>query len=84
MWINLFGNNIGFDMKNFIKYLFFSVLYIVVTIIIAYMVLAQTIPNDGQCHMMDRPLIIHYILASIITALPTLILICSSSKNKKK
>ncbi|AFE50889.1 hypothetical protein MA1_01865 [Rickettsia prowazekii str. BuV67-CWPP] len=48
------------------------------------MVLAQTIPNDGQCHMMDRPIIIHYILAAIITALPTLILICSNSKNNKK
>lgn len=84
MWIKLCGNKLGFDMKNFIKYLFFSVLYIVVTIIIAYMVLAQTIPNDGQCHMMDRPIIIHYILAAIITALPTLILICSNSKNNKK
>ncbi|MCC8407232.1 MAG: Holliday junction ATP-dependent DNA helicase RuvA [Rickettsia endosymbiont of Ecitomorpha arachnoides] len=62
-------------MKNFIKYLFFTGLYIVVTIIVAYMVLAQTIPNDGQCHMMDRPLTIHYILAAIITALPALILI---------
>ncbi len=72
------------NMKNFIKYLFFTVLYIVVTIIVAYMVLAQTVPNDGQCHMMDRPLVIHYILAAIITALPALILIYSRSKKKKK
>lgn len=72
------------NMKNFIKYLFFTVLYIVVTIIVAYMVLAQTIPNDGQYHMMDRPLVIHYILAAIITALPALILIYSRSKKKKK
>ncbi|AFB26165.1 hypothetical protein RSA_02950 [Rickettsia philipii str. 364D] len=50
------------------------------TIIVAYMVLAQTIPNDGQCHMMDRPFVIHYILAAIITALPTLILIYSKKK----
>ncbi|KJW00753.1 hypothetical protein RPATATE_1101 [Rickettsia parkeri str. Tate's Hell] len=68
------------NMKNFIKYLFFTGLYIVVTIIVAYMVLAQTIPNDGQCHMMDRPFVIHYILAAIITALPTLILIYSKKK----
>ncbi|ABV73631.1 hypothetical protein A1E_03480 [Rickettsia canadensis str. McKiel] len=71
-------------MKNFIKYLFFTVLYIVVTIIVAYMVLAKTIPNDGQCHMMDRPFVIHYILAAIITALPTLVLIYSKSKKKEK
>ncbi|KJW05664.1 hypothetical protein [Rickettsia argasii] len=67
-------------MKNFIKYLFFTGLYIVVTIIVAYMVLAQTIPNDGQCHMMDRSFVIHYILAAIITALPTLILMYSKKK----
>ncbi|EER21524.1 hypothetical protein REIS_0678 [Rickettsia endosymbiont of Ixodes scapularis] len=38
-------------MKNFIKYLFFTGLrsILVVMIIVAYMVLAQTIPNDGQC-----------------------------------
>ncbi len=47
------------------------------------MILAQTIPNDGQCHMVDRPLIIHYILAAIITALPTLVLIYSKKKKKK-
>jgi len=74
-------------MKNFMKYLFFTVLYTVVTIIVAYMILAQTIPDDGQCHMMDRPLPIHYILAGVITALPTLVLIYSknkkSAKNKK-
>ncbi|WP_419235583.1 Holliday junction ATP-dependent DNA helicase RuvA [Rickettsia endosymbiont of Nabis limbatus] len=52
-------------------------------IIVAYMILAQTIPNDGQCHMVDRPLIIHYILAAIITALPTLVLIYSKKKKKK-
>lgn len=68
------------NMKNFIKYLFFTVLYIAVTIIVAYIVLAQTIPNDGQCHMMDRPMFIHYILAAIITALPTLALIYSRKK----
>ena len=71
-------------MKNFIKYLFFTFLYIAITVIVAYMILAQTIPNDGQCHMMDRPLVIHYILAAIITALPTLVLIYSKGKKKKK
>ncbi|WP_347938703.1 Holliday junction ATP-dependent DNA helicase RuvA [Rickettsia oklahomensis] len=71
-------------MKNFIQYLFFTILYIVVTIIVTYMVLAKTIPNDRQCHMMDRPLVIHYILAAIITALPTIVLIYSKSKKKKK
>ncbi|HJD59197.1 MAG TPA: Holliday junction ATP-dependent DNA helicase RuvA [Rickettsia endosymbiont of Omalisus fontisbellaquei] len=67
-------------MKNFIKYLFFTFLYIAITVIVAYMILAQTIPNDGQCHMMDRPLVIHYILAAIITALPMLVLIYSRKK----
>ncbi|XVN41724.1 MAG: Holliday junction ATP-dependent DNA helicase RuvA [Rickettsia endosymbiont of Argas persicus] len=71
-------------MKKFIKYLFFVFLYIVVTIIIAYMILAQTIPDDGQCHMMDRPLVIHYILAAIITALPTLVLIYSRNRKQNK
>lgn len=70
-------------MKKFMKYLFCVVLYIVVTILVAYMVLAQTIPDDGQCHMMDRPILIHYILAAIITALPTLVLIYSKKKKKK-
>jgi len=70
-------------MKNFIKYLFFTVLYVVVTIIVAYIVLAQTIPDDGQCHCDDRPLVIHYILAAIITALPMLVLIYSKGKKKK-
>ena len=70
-------------MKKFMKYLFFVVLYIVVTILVAYMVLAQMIPDDGQCHMMDRPILIHYILAAIITALPTLVLIYSKKKKKK-
>ena len=44
------------------------------------MVLVQTIPNDRQRHMIDRSLVIHYILAAIITALPTLILIYSEKK----
>lgn len=71
-------------MKNFMKYLFFTFIYVAVTIIVAYMVLAQTIPDDGQCHMMDRPLPIHYILAAIITALPTLVLIYSGNKKQNK
>ncbi len=70
-------------MKKFIKYLFFVCLYIAITIIVAYMILAQTIPDDGQCHMVDRPLAIHYILAAIITALPTLVIIYSKKKNKQ-
>lgn len=70
-------------MKKFMKYLFFAFLYIAVTIIVAYMVLAQTIPDDGQCHMVDRPLVIHYILAAVITALPTLVLIYSKKKKEK-
>ncbi|HJD56265.1 MAG TPA: Holliday junction ATP-dependent DNA helicase RuvA [Rickettsia endosymbiont of Pyrocoelia pectoralis] len=71
-------------MKNFIKYLFFVVLYVVMTVIVAFMILAQTIPDDGQCHMMDRPVLIHYMVAAIITALPTLALIYSGSRKKKK
>ncbi|WP_341787726.1 Holliday junction ATP-dependent DNA helicase RuvA [Rickettsia endosymbiont of Cantharis rufa] len=67
-------------MKNFIKYLLLTFLYIAITVIVAYMILAQTIPNDGQCHMMDRPPVIHYILAAIITALPMLVLIYSRKK----
>ncbi|MGX6960180.1 MAG: DUF6608 family protein [Rickettsia endosymbiont of Pentastiridius leporinus] len=70
-------------MKNFIKYLFFIVLYVVMTVMVAFMVLAQTIPDDGQCHMMDRPVLIHYMVAAIITALPTLALIYSKKKKKK-
>lgn len=70
-------------MKKFIQYSFFVLLYIAITIIVVYMILAQTIPDDGQCHMVDRPLPIHYILAAIITALPTLVLIYSKKKKKK-
>lgn len=70
-------------MKNLIKYTLFVLLYIIATIVVAYMVLAQTIPDDGQCHMMDRPVLIHYMLAAIITALPTLALIYSKKKKKK-
>jgi|GEM_PF-3198319 len=70
-------------MKKFMKYLFFVFLYIVATILVAYMILAQTIPDDGQCHMMDRPVPIHYVLAVIITALPTFVLIYSKKKKKK-
>ena len=71
-------------MKNFIKCLFFTFLYIVVTVMVAYMVLAQTIPDDEQCHAIDRPLVIHYILAFMITALPTLALIYSKNKKSEK
>ncbi|HJD65372.1 MAG TPA: Holliday junction ATP-dependent DNA helicase RuvA [Rickettsia endosymbiont of Diachasma alloeum] len=70
-------------MKKFMKYSFFTFLYIAITIIVAYMILAQTILDDGQCHMVDRPLIINYILAAIITALPTLVLIYSKKKKEK-
>lgn len=70
-------------MKKFIQYSFFILLYIAITIIVVYMILAQTIPDDGQCHMVDRPLPIHYILAAIITALPTLVLIYSKKKKKE-
>lgn len=70
-------------MKKFMQYSFFVFLYIAITIIVVYIILAQTIPDDGQCHMVDRPFPIHYILAIIITALPTLVLIYSKKKKKR-
>lgn len=51
------------------------------TVMVAFIVLAISVPSDNQCHAMDRPLFIHYILAMVITALLSLALLYN--KNKK-
>ncbi|WP_253307653.1 MULTISPECIES: Holliday junction ATP-dependent DNA helicase RuvA [unclassified Rickettsia] len=67
-----------------IKYSAYAFLYLAVTIIVAYIVFAEGITDDGQCHAMERPLLIHYILAFIITGLPMLALIYCKNKKLKK
>jgi hypothetical protein len=69
---------------KFVKCLAYIVIYCAATIIIAYVILVESIPDDGQCHAMERPLVIHYILASIITGLPLLALKYSKNKKLKK
>ncbi|MFY9589928.1 Holliday junction ATP-dependent DNA helicase RuvA [Rickettsia endosymbiont of Halotydeus destructor] len=66
-----------------IKYLVYTFLYLVVTVIVAYIVFAEGVPDDGQCHAMERPLLIHYSLAFVITGLPLRVLIYSRNKRLK-
>lgn len=67
-----------------IKYLVYTFLYLAITIIVAYIVFAEGVADDGQCHAMERPLFIHYILAFIITGSPMLAYIYYRNKKLKQ
>jgi hypothetical protein len=69
-----------------VKYLIYFILYLIATAIIAFIIFASTLPDDGKCHCVERPALVHYILATIITAVPvfaSMIVMDRSSKIKK-
>ncbi|WP_375327267.1 Holliday junction ATP-dependent DNA helicase RuvA [Candidatus Tisiphia endosymbiont of Nemotelus uliginosus] len=53
-----------------LKYILYTIIYLIATFIIANIILLETLPKDGQCHCGETPLLIHYVLAAFITGAP--------------
>ncbi|XVN42981.1 MAG: hypothetical protein RCG15_01375 [Candidatus Rickettsia vulgarisii] len=47
------------------------------------MIFALTLPEDGQCHCLEDPKLIHYIFASILTIAPVITYIVTKDRKPK-
>ena len=58
-------------------------LYLIASAIIAFIIFASTLPDDGKCHCAEKPALVHYILAAILTAAPVFTSIIVRARSPK-
>lgn len=66
-----------------IKYTLYLLVYLIVTCIVAYMIFALSLPEDGECHYMEYPKLMHYIFASILTIAPVITYVVTKDRKPK-